>query len=60
MELASSSLLHKYAEGDVGDRYYQGCEFFDGTDSLGNDLLLELFNSAVEVDLRSISGANAN
>lgn len=54
-----SDLGHRYAEGKVGGRFYQGCEFVDEIERMAMDLTKEIF----EVDhanVQPISGVVAN
>jgi len=50
---------HRYAEGKVGDRYYQGCQFIDVIEDLAIKLTKELFE-AEHVNVQPISGLTAN
>lgn len=59
LEIASSSLMHKYAEGWPKNRHYQGCKYFDEIELKGIELFNKLFGSDF-ADLRPISGTNAN
>ncbi len=59
LELNSSSLMHKYAEGWPKQRHYQGCKYFDEIELKGIENFSKLFNSDF-ADLRPISGTNAN
>lgn len=54
-----SGMMHKYAEGWPGNRYYQGCKYVDKAELEGNSYFYKLFESDY-VDLRPISGATAN
>jgi len=54
-----SDLGHRYAEGRVGERFYQGCEFVDEIEKIAINLTKEIF----EVDhanVQPISGVVAN
>lgn len=44
MEAQGSILTNKYAEGYPGKRYYGGCEFVDGIESIAIDRAKKLFN----------------
>lgn len=57
--LMASDLSHRYAEGDVGDRYYQGCEYIDEIEAKAIRYTKELFD-AEHVNVKPISGVNAN
>lgn len=54
-----SDLGHRYAEGKVGERYYQGCAFIDEIESLAITLTKELFE-AEHANVQPISGVVAN
>ena len=54
-----SDFSHRYAEGDVGKRFYQGCAFIDEVEAIAIDLAKRLF-SAEHVNLKPTSGVNAN
>lgn len=54
-----SDLGHRYAEGRVGERYYQGCAFIDEIESLAISLTRELFE-AEHANVQPISGVVAN
>ena len=58
-KLASSDLAHRYAEGTVGHRFYQGCEFIDTIEGKAVDLTEKLFK-ADHANVQPISGVNAN
>lgn len=58
-----SVLMHKYAEGDPGRRYYQGNEFVDGVESLAEQRALEAFNlnsDKWQANVQPHSGCEAN
>jgi glycine hydroxymethyltransferase len=57
--LLSSDLAHRYAEGEVGKRFYQGCRFIDEIESEAIRLSKLLFR-AEHVNLQPVSGVNAN
>ena len=40
LELNSSTLMHKYAEGWPNQRHYQGCKYFDQVELKGIENLL--------------------
>ncbi|WP_457591694.1 serine hydroxymethyltransferase [Geoglobus sp.] len=54
-----SDLGHRYAEGKVGERYYQGCAFIDEIESMAIELTKELFE-AEHANVQPISGVVAN
>lgn len=57
--LLASDLSHRYAEGDVGNRFYQGCEFIDIIEARAIELARRLFR-AEHVNLKPVSGVLAN
>lgn len=57
--LLDSDFNHRYAEGDIGAREYQGSRFIDELETIVVDLAKQLFGS-VHVEHRAISGALAN
>ena len=59
LEAAGSVLTNKYAEGYPGKRYYGGCEFVDGAESLAIDRAKALFG-AEHANVQPHSGAQAN
>src|SRR5678815_79057 len=59
LEAAGSVLTNKYAEGYPGRRYYGGCEFVDGAESLAISRAKELFG-AEHANVQPHSGAQAN
>jgi glycine hydroxymethyltransferase len=59
LEAAGSVLTNKYAEGLPGKRYYGGCEFVDGVETLAIERCKKLFN-APHVNVQPHSGAQAN
>lgn len=59
MEAQGSILTNKYAEGLPGKRYYGGCEFVDGTETLAIERAKELFGCDF-VNVQPHSGAQAN
>jgi|Deesub1362A_J573_1020465.scaffolds.fasta_scaffold00209_39 glycine hydroxymethyltransferase len=54
-----SDFAHRYAEGKVGERYYQGCKYIDEVEALAIKLSKKLFN-AEHVNVQPISGVTAN
>ncbi len=54
-----SDLSHRYAEGKVSNRFYQGCRYIDMIEERAIALAKELFR-AEHVNLQPISGVNAN
>ncbi|MSU75801.1 MAG: serine hydroxymethyltransferase [Candidatus Magasanikbacteria bacterium] len=59
LEALGSILTNKYAEGYAGKRYYGGCEFIDGVETLAIDRAKQLFG-AEHVNVQPLSGAPAN
>jgi len=57
--LAASDLAHRYAEGVVGHRFYQGCKYIDEIEAKTIELAEELFR-AEHVNVQPTSGVNAN
>lgn len=57
--LLASDLSHRYAEGDVGRRFYQGCKYIDEIEEKAIRYAQELFE-AEHVNVKPISGVNAN
>lgn len=57
--LLASDLSHRYAEGDVGRRFYQGCKYIDEVEERAIRYAQELFK-AEHVNVKPISGVNAN
>ena len=58
-QLLASDFGHRYAEGKVGQRYYQGVKYIDQVEQDAIDLALKLFK-AEHVNVQPISGVNAN
>ncbi len=61
-EAVGSSLMHKYSEGNIGQRYYEGNEFIDQIETLGILRARKAFNLPEDwdVNLQALSGSNAN
>ncbi|RDU72509.1 serine hydroxymethyltransferase [Helicobacter aurati] len=59
MEAMGSILTNKYAEGYPNKRYYGGCEFVDGIESLAIERAKKLFNCQY-VNVQPHSGCQAN
>jgi len=57
--LLASDLSHRYAEGDVGNRFYQGCKYIDDIEEHAISYAKELF-AAEHVNVKPTSGVNAN
>ncbi len=58
-EVVSCDFQHRYAEGDIGNRYYQGCYYIDEVEKIVVDLSKKLFNCNY-IEYRPISGTIAN
>lgn len=58
-EAVGSVLMHKYAEGYPGKRYYQGCEFVDQIENLAIERAKKLFNVPF-ANVQALSGSPAN
>ncbi len=54
-----SDLGHRYAEGKVGERYYQGCKYIDEIEAKAIELTKRLFK-AEHANVQPISGVTAN
>lgn len=54
-----SDLGHRYAEGKVGKRFYQGCQYIDEMEDIAIKLTKDLFN-AEHVNVQPTSGVSAN
>ena len=59
LEAQGSILTNTYAEGYPGKRYYGGCEFVDGIESLAIERAKKLFNAKF-VNVQPHSGSQAN
>ena len=57
--LLASDLSHRYAEGEVGARFYQGCKYIDAIEGSAIRWTRELFR-AEHVNVKPVSGVNAN
>jgi glycine hydroxymethyltransferase len=58
-EMLISDLHGRYAEGTPGNRYYEGCEFFDNIELKGIELAKKLFKCHY-ADIRPTAGTTAN
>ncbi|MEM3974088.1 MAG: serine hydroxymethyltransferase, partial [Ignisphaera sp.] len=54
-----NDMMHRYAEGKPGKRFYQGSIFIDILETRTSDLLAKLFNVRF-AEVRAISGSIAN
>lgn len=59
MEAQGSCLTNKYAEGYPGKRYYGGCHFVDGIETIAIDRLKKLFGASY-ANVQPHSGSQAN
>ncbi len=59
MAAQGSKLTNKYAEGYPGKRYYGGCEFVDGVETLAIERAKELFGAGY-ANVQPHSGSQAN
>lgn len=59
LQAQGSVLTNKYAEGYSGHRYYHGCEFIDGIETLAIERAKKLFNCAY-ANVQPNSGSQAN
>ncbi len=57
--LLASDLSHRYAEGEVGARFYQGCRYIDEVEGRAIRWAKELFR-AEHVNVKPVSGVTAN
>ncbi len=55
----TSDFGHRYAEGKIGKRFYQGCKFIDELEALAVDLTKKLFD-VEHANVQPISGTIAN
>ena len=58
-EMLISDFHGRYAEGTPGNRYYEGCEYFDNVERKGIELAKKLF-SCHYADIRPTAGTTAN
>lgn len=58
-KVLASDLGHRYAEGQVGHRFYQGCGFVDVIEGKALELAKGIFN-APYVNVQPVSGVNCN
>ena len=59
MQMQSSILANKYAEGYPGDRYYNGCDYIDQIETLAIERAKRLFGAA-HVNVQAHAGTQAN
>lgn len=63
MQAVGSTLMNKYAEGQVGKRYYQGNKYIDELEAECKRLALELFHigkNGWHVNVQTVTGGVAN
>jgi glycine hydroxymethyltransferase len=58
-EMLITDFHGRYAEGTPGNRYYQGCKFFDNIELKAMELAKKLFNCSY-ADVRPTAGTTAN
>jgi glycine hydroxymethyltransferase len=58
-EVCASDFSHRYAEGEAGKRFYQGCKYIDEVEFLAIELAQKLFE-APYVNVQPTSGTVAN
>lgn len=58
-EMMATDLSHRYAEGQPGERFYQGCSYIDEIENLAVKLAKKLFNAGY-VNIQPTSGVVAN
>ena len=58
-EMLISDFHGRYAEGTPGNRYYEGCKFFDNVELKAMELAKKLFNCSY-ADVRPTAGTTAN
>lgn len=61
-EAVGSVFMHKYAEGNVGQRYYEGNQHIDELESLAIERAKRVFRLPPDwgVNVQALSGSNAN
>jgi len=61
-EAVGSVLMHKYAEGNIGARYYEGNQHIDELEKLTKERAAKLFKIPKDwdVNVQALSGSNAN
>lgn len=59
---AGSALMHKYSEGNIGKRYYEGNQYIDQVEQLAIDRARQAFNLPENWDanVQALSGSVAN
>lgn len=61
-EAVGSVLSHKYAEGNIGSRYYEGAQYIDELETLAIERAKKVFSLSKTwgVNVQALSGSNAN
>ncbi len=61
-EAVGSVMSHKYAEGNIGSRYYEGVEYIDELETLTIERAKKVFSLPKNwgVNVQALSGSNAN
>ena len=61
-EAVGSVVMHKYSEGNIGQRYYEGNDNIDALESLAIERARKLFKLPMgwSVNVQALSGSNAN
>ena len=61
-QAVGSVFMHKYGEGNINQRYYEGCEFIDELEQLTIDRAKKAFNlpKTWSANVQALSGSNAN
>jgi glycine hydroxymethyltransferase len=61
-EAVGSVFMHKYAEGNIGKRYYEGNQFVDDLEKLTIKRAKKVFNLPPDwgVNVQALAGSNAN
>lgn len=61
-EAVGSVFMHKYSEGNIGKRYYEGNQVVDELETLAKDRAAKLFKlpESWSVNVQALAGSNAN
>lgn len=61
-EAVGSDLMHKYSEGNIGKRYYEGNKYIDEIETLAIERAAKLFKIPTDwgVNVQALSGSYAN
>lgn len=62
LAVLGSPLVNKYSEGEIGKRYYPGCEYYDKIEALTKERAKQLFEleDDWDVNVQPLSGTPAN